>query len=258
MKTKYSSPFLILIIMGLLSMTSCKEKPVTGSVSGVLTVYDPSTPQVKIPREGIRVYVVNRDYVLDSADYANNEAAVVGFADTGADGQYSITDIPEGNYEVIPVPDSIMYRFQPNSESDTLNFRVIAGSLEHSVDFSATIPGPTEDGFHIRITIINRPAGGLVTFYRPIFIHNIVPTFNPVEMANKDKFPENEITLNLHFGIIGSLYVVGNNFRIYAMDLSGKYLFPCWIEYDYFNTPAYSEWQIDWTAQTITRSLFDE
>ena len=253
MKTINISPFLILIIPGLVLMTSCREKPLTGSVSGVVSVYDPLIPLVKTPLDGIRVYVVNKDYELDSADYANNAAAVVGSDVTGAEGQYLITAIPEGNYAVIPVPDSVMYHFRPDSDLDTLMFRISEGSIDHSVDFTAAIPGPVEDGFHIRLTIINRPAGGLVTLYRPIFLYNIVPTFNPVEIDNSIRFSENEMTLNLHFGIIGPLYVVSNNFKIQAMDRSAKNLFACWIEYDYFNTPAHSQWQIDWTAQSITR-----
>lgn len=253
MRPKNISPLLFLIIPGLVLMTSCQEKPLTGSVSGEVSVYNPLTPMVKTPVDGIRVYVVNTDFDLDSADYANNEAAVVDMDVTGNDGQYLITDIPEGNYAVIPVPDSVMYHFQAGSDLDTLKFRISEESNEHSVDFKAAIPGPVEDQFHIRLTIINRPNGGLVTFYRPIFLYNIVPTFNPVEIDNSVRFSENVIALDLHFGIIGPLYVVGNNFRIHAMDLSGKNLFTCWIEYDYFNTPAHSQWQIDWTAQTITR-----
>jgi len=253
MKTKTISPFLIFILPGLVLITACQDKTLSGSVGGVVSVYDPLTPLVKTPLDGIRVFVVNKDYELDSSDYANNAAAVVGSDVTGADGQYLITAIPEGNYAVIPVPDSIMYRFQPVSDSDTMKFRIIEASVNHSVDFTAAIPGPVEDGFHIRLTIINRPAGGLVTLYRPVFLYNIVPTFNPVEIDNSVRFSKNEITMDLHSGIIGPLYVVSNNFKINAMDPSGKYIFACWIEFDYFNTPAHSQWQIDWPDQTITR-----
>jgi len=241
----------ILLVLAVLA-SSC-EKPITGSVSGIVTIYDPAEPSVKIPRKGIRVYVVNKDFVLDSADYANNEAAVVKSDITDEAGGYFMEDIPEGNYEVIPVPDSIMYRFQPESDQDTMKFSIIEGSIDHLVDFTAAIPGPADDGFHIRLTVINRPDGGLVTFYRPIFLHNIVPTFNPVTVDGYTRFNENDLTLNLHFGTIYSLYVVGNNFKIHAMDLSGKYLFTTWIEYDFFNTPAWSHWQLDWSSQTITR-----
>ena len=246
-------PFLMGIILFMSLMSSCQKDPVTGSVSGVLTVYDPSSPEVKSPLAGIKVYAVNTDFKIDSADYANNEAAVVGSAVTSSDGSYLISDIDLGNYTVIPVPDILMHRFEPDSDSDTLRFAIREGSLDHSVNFKAAIPNATDDGFHIRVTIINRPGGGSITLYRPIFLHNIVPTFNVQKINNIDKFTGDDFTLDFHFGIISPLYVVGNNFKIYTHDLANKYLFPCWIEYNYFNTPANSHWQIDWSSQTITR-----
>jgi hypothetical protein len=253
MNIKFRLPLFGLIALLPVILNSCWEKPLTGSVKGVVYVTDPADQQIKTPRKGIRVYAVNSDYELDSSDYANNEAAVAGVDITDANGEYLIEEIPEGNYSVIPVPDSIMYRFRPDSDQDTLKFRITEGSVEHTVNFSAPGPGPADDGFHIRLTVINRPDGGLVTFYRPIFLYNIVPTFNPVDVDGYTRFNDNDLTLDLHFGIIHNLYVVGNNFKIHAMDLSGKWLFTTWLEYDYFNTPAWSHWQLDWSSQTVTR-----
>ncbi len=253
MKIKSLYHCLILAVLGMTIMSSCQKDPITGSVTGVVTVYDPSSPLVKTPLAGIKVYVINTDYKLDSADYANNEAAVVGSGVTASDGSYQIIDIDLGNYAVIPVPDLIMYRFEPDSDLDTVRFSIREGSLDHTVDFKGAISNSADDGFHIRVTIINRPSGGSITLYRPIFLFNIVPTFNVQKIDNVDKFTGDDFTLDFHFGIFCALYAVSNNFKIYTHDLSNKYLFPCWIEYNYFNTPANSHWQIDWSAQTSKR-----
>jgi len=49
---------MVLMILGISLMTSCKKDPITGSVSGVVTVYDPSSPLVKTSLEGIKLFLV--------------------------------------------------------------------------------------------------------------------------------------------------------------------------------------------------------
>jgi hypothetical protein len=233
-------------------MTSCEKEPV-GLVSGVVTVYDPSSPLVKTPLEGIKLYLVNKDFKIDSADYANNAGAIVDSASTGSDGKYLIAGIPEGNYAVVPVPDFIMYRFELENDLDSVKFTINEESFDHSIDFTAAMPNANDDVFQIHLTIINRPDGGSVSIYRPVFLFNIIPTFNPLRIDNLLSSIADEMTIDVHFGIFGYLYVVSNNLKILAFDGSGNYLFTRWIDNDYFNTPSYAHWQIDWTAKTITR-----
>lgn len=253
MKIKTLYPFLILMIIFMSFMTSCRKETITGSVSGVVTVYDPSSPLVKTPLEGINVYLVNTDFEIDSVDYANNAAAIVDYALTGSDGKYLITGIPEGNYAVVPIPDFTMYRFKPENDLDSVKFTISEQSLDHSVDFTAAVPIANDDVFQIHLNIINRPNGGSISIYRPFFLFNIIPTFCPVRIDNLLSSTADEMTIGLHFGIFESLYAVSNNLRIHAFDGSGKYLFIRWVDNDFFNTPANAHWQIDWTAQTITR-----
>jgi len=253
MEIKTLYPFVIVMIMGMSLITSCEKEHISGSVSGMVTVYDPSFPLVKTPLEGVKLFLVNTDFKLDSADYANNKAAVVDSALTGSDGKYLIAGIPEGNFAVIPIPDSIMYRFELENDLDSVKFTINEESFADSVDFTAAIPNANDDGFHIHLTFINRPNGGSVSIYRPVFLFNIMPTIRRIEIDNLLSFTADEMTMNVHFGIFGYLYVVSNNFVIKAFDRYDKPLHTYWITYDYFNTPAYSHWQIDWTAKSITR-----
>lgn len=244
---------MVLMILGISLMTSCKKDPITGSVSGVVTVYDPSSPLVKTSLEGIKLFLVNTDFEIDSVDYANNKAAIVDSALTGSDGKYLIAGIPEGNYAIVPIPDTIMYRFKLENDSDSVKFTINEESLGYSFNFTAAIPNANDDGFHIHLTFINRPNGGSVSIYRPVFLFNIIPTIRRLRIDNLLSFIADEMTIDLHFGIFGYLYVVSNNFVIKAYDRYDNPLHTYWITYDYFNTPVYSHWQIDWTAQTITR-----
>jgi hypothetical protein len=47
--------------------------------------------------------------------------------------------------------------------------------------------------------------------------------------------------------------VVSNHIKILGFDAYDNYLFTRWISNSYFNTPAYAHWQLDWTAQIVTR-----
>ena len=252
MNTKKMYPFIVLMFLGISILTSCKKEPI-GSVSGMITIYDPSSPAVIKPKEGVKLFLVNTDFKLDSVDYANNTGAIADSAVTGADGKYLIAGIPNGNWAVVPIPDSIMYRFEPENAEDSVKFTINDVSFSASVDFKTDVPVANDAGFHIHIDIINRPYGGSVAIYRPVFLFNIIPTIRRQRIDNQITLNAEDMTMNLHFGIFGSLYAVSNNFVIKSRTRNDMPLHTYWITYDYFNTPAYSHWQIDWTAQTITQ-----
>ncbi len=252
MRTKRVYSIIVLMMLGISILTSCKKEPI-GSVSGLVTVYDATSPLVKTPMEGVKLFLINTDFKLDSVDYANNVGAIVDSAVTGADGKYQIAGIPDGNWAVIPIPDTIMYRFELESALDSVRFNINKELFTSTVNFKAAKPNSTEDGFHVRLTIINRGLGGTVAFYRPVFLFNIVPTIRRVKINNQLSSTADDITLNLHFGIFCSFYAVSNNFVVKARDEFDKPQYTYWITYDYFNTPAYSHWQIDWPGKTIYR-----
>ena len=245
--------FIIFVIAGITLMSSCSKGPINGSIGGTISIYDPEFPLVKTPIEGISVFLVDTDIVIDSLDYSHNEASVIDQAITDSEGKYLIAGIPEGNYAVVPIPDSIMYRFELENEEDSVKFIISEESLDELFDFVAAEPEENDDIFQIQISIINRPNGGSISISRPVFLFNIYPTYNPVSINGSFSSDADGITIDPHYGIFGYLYVVSNNFRIKAFDSSGYYLFSRWISNNYFNTPEYSHWQINWSAQTINR-----
>lgn len=246
-------PFLIVIFAGITMMSSCTKEWSSGSVSGTISIYDPEFPLNKIPIEGIKVYLVDTDFVVDSLDYANNEAAITDQAITDSEGKYLIAGIPEGNYAVVPISDSIMYRFKLENEEDSVKFSILEESFDYSLDFSAADMKENDDVFQVRITIINRPNSGWISISRPVFLFNIYPTFNPVSIDGSFTSEADEITIDLHYGIFSYLYVASNNLMIEAYDMSDYFLFNRWVSNNYFDTPEYSHWQINWSEQTIKR-----
>jgi len=245
--------FMIIIFAGIIMMSSCKKDLIDRSVKGTISIYDPEFPLDKAPIEGIKVFLVDTDFVVDSIDYSHNEAAIIDEAVTNFEGEYLITDIPLGNYAIVPIPDSIMYRFELESEEGSEKFSVGEESQVHLRDFTAKEQKDIDDDFQIHISIINRPNGGSISITRPVFLFNIFPTYSSVSIDGSFSSEAEETTLDLHFGIFGYLYVVSNNFRVNAYDSSGYFLFTRWISNNYFNTPEYAHWQINWSAQTISR-----
>lgn len=252
MRIKAIYPFVILPVLGFLMMTSCDKEPI-GLVSGLVTVYNPSTPEVKTPLEGIKLYLVNTDFSIDSVDYAINAGAIVDSAVTDSNGKYLIDGIPNGNYAVVPVPDSIMYQFALDYGLVSEKFSITDESFGHSVDYKAVKPGPDMGTYHIDLSIINRPYGGETFLYRQIFLYNIIPVYSLVKIGNLTSSSADEISLDLQLGVLGYFYVVSNHIKIVGFDKYDNYLFTRWISNSYFNTPSNAHWQLDWTAQIVTR-----
>jgi len=252
-KTTRITSYLVGLIAGIALFSSCDKDAINGSVSGTISIYDPESPTIKTPIEGIRVLVVDTDFVVDSLDYSHNEAAIIGEAITDSEGKYMIGVVYAGNYAVIPIPDSLMYRFEPENEENGVNFSISEEFFDYSFDFSAPELKKNDDVFHVHISIINRPAGGSISMSRPVFLFNIFPTYNPVSLNGSYTSDGDEISLDLHYGIFYSLYVTANHCRIKAYDPSGLYLFTRWLDNDFFNTPKSAHWQIDWSAMTVKR-----
>lgn len=251
-RNQFKTLLIVAVTLSVL-LSSCTKEQTTGSVSGTISRYHPESPDQKTPIEGISVFLIDTDFVVDSSDYSHNEAAIIDQALTGADGQYLMDQIPLGNYAVVPVPDTIMYRFELTNDADSVKFAIREDAYDYSLDFTAAEPEDKDAVFQIQLSIINRLGGGSISISRPVFLFNIFPTYYPVRMHGELQSDADDLMLNLPYGIFGYLYVVSNNFMVKAYDSAGYYLFTRWISNDYFNTPEFAHWQIDWTAQTITR-----
>lgn len=241
-----------MLLTGVFALNACTKDRVKGWVTGTVTIHDPEYPLDQMPIEGIKVLLVDLDYMIDSADYSHNEAAVIDETITSSDGRYLISGIPSGEYAVIPVPDAVMYQFTLANEGDTEKFTVSKESYDYLVDFTA--PDVSEDRkFTVEISIINRLGGGTITVSRPVFLYNIFPTYNAVKIGDSYNSLDEVVTIEAAYGGLGYLYVVSNNLQISAFDKSGYWLFTRWVANNYFNTPEFARWQIDWSKQTIER-----
>lgn len=245
--------FFCISLAGMMTLPSCSRDRVRGWVSGTIRIYHPDNPEESRPAEGIQVHLVDLDFVVDSTDYSRNEAAVIDQVTTNADGSYMMAGIPSGYYAVVPIPDTLMYRFELTDPADSVKFTVSEALFGYTKDFSAPDVLGEEDVFRIKISVINRPFGGSISVFRPVFLFNIFPTYYPIRLDGSFDSNADELTLDLHYGIFGYLYVVSNNFMVKAWDGSGHWLFTRWIANDYFNTPEYAHWEVDWAKQTISR-----
>ncbi len=155
------------VLLAAAALTGCKKDPV-GSVSGTITVYDPTTPLVKTPIDSIKVYLINMNFKKDTVNPAKNRAALIDSTYTDAAGKYSFTAIPEGKYSVVPVPAIIRYKFLPDSPGGDPSFLITTDGSATEINFTAPIPDSNNDEsrFHITIKQLNRPADGTLKLYR--------------------------------------------------------------------------------------------
>ena len=139
--TIFQSVFCILVIATAVLSSCIKEDlPVTGTISGTISAYDPTTPLVKTPVEGIKVYLINADYKFNTTTYAGNSAALIDSTLSDAKGNYRFTNIPLGRYNVFPIPYSNGYRFKtiPTGKIDPL--QITESSLDHNINFASPLP----------------------------------------------------------------------------------------------------------------------
>ena len=233
-------------------LPSCGKDRVKGWVTGTVTIYNPDDLTDRVPIQGIRVLLLDLDFPVDSADYSHNEGAVIDEALTASDGRFLISGIPTGNYAVIPIPDSIMYRFEVVNGNGTEKFSISKDSLNYQADFTASRAADNKK-FSTKISIINRLGTGTITVSRPVFLYNLYPTYNDVKIGSAYNSLADEVIIEAPYGVLGYLNVVSNNLMVKAFDRSGYWLFQRWVANNYFNTPEYAHWQIDWQKQTITR-----
>ena len=99
----------------LIVITGCKNSPVSpvsglSTVSGTIMLNDKPTRK-KLPLSGIKVYLININFKVDTVNYKNNSAAFVDSAVTDSTGKYTLANIKAGKYAVIPLPEPGGYQF---------------------------------------------------------------------------------------------------------------------------------------------------
>lgn len=243
-------------LAALLLLFACqKEKnPVSGTISGNLSSYDPATPLVKTPLEGIKLWLVNADFKFDTVTFAGNRAAIVDSTFSDANGNYRFASIPLGNYYVSPFPDTAGYQFEPVPEGNTAPLTISEASPDQSLSFSSPWPGGDNSKFYVTITVYNATAGDYYIWQRQQFIF-FIPFFSTAQGSNGPyHFGPATTTWNFLYGITFVGYTMTNNFLLDFYHSNGQWFDSYWIVQDLGNTPSASAWEIDLNAHTITRT----
>ena len=126
---------LFLAIIALLAFSCNKENiPSTGSVSGTTYLYDPSTPLVKTPAKGVKLYLLDHKIISDTVNNKNWRKAIADSVITGADGKYLLSEVALGDYTLMPFPDSNNYRFESADKNKATHFSLDSKTSDYSLD----------------------------------------------------------------------------------------------------------------------------
>jgi hypothetical protein len=142
MKTTIFQPVVCILVIAATFLYSCKKEYqiVSGFVSGTVKVYDPSTPLVKYPVSGIKVYLGNADFNAYWVNSDNNKAAIIDSVLTDTYGKYQFAELTEGNYSVVPVTGSVQYLFVLEDAAIPQTIAINNNTSGYTVNFMAQIP----------------------------------------------------------------------------------------------------------------------
>ncbi len=241
----------LVVLLAVTAFTGCKKDPI-GSVSGTITVYDPTTPLVKTPVDSIMVYLINMDFKKDTVNPEKNRAALIDSTITDAAGKYSFTALPEGNYGVTPGFTLKSYRFLPDNSGQDATFSIAADATDHEINFTAPIPDAGNDGdnFHMTINSVNRPAAGYIEIRRQCWVWFVFPVYRLEALILGDSW--------LYEANYGILYITGSDVNAWFLEAwileDGKetLIKSYWLRWELFNMPEKSTVTIDWATQQMT------
>ncbi len=257
----------------LIGLSGCKNNPVTpisslSTVSGTITLYDQPTGR-NIPLPGIKVYLININFKVDTVNYENNKAAFVDSAVTDSNGNYTIANIKAGNYAVTPSSEPGGYQFTIVAGSDVDSLTVSNSPKNYSINFTAPNVGTVSSVFTIRFISKNVPtlASGwnlAITLDRTVWIA-FVPGFELFGFKSSVFSPETAFQQPINFiypyGWTCLFYTLSNQFEFRFMEVSldaqfqNIYKNKWTTSYDLTlsNCPALAIFEVDWTAHTLKR-----
>lgn len=200
------------------------------------------------PLANVKVMLVNTDVKADTVHYENNRRAFIDSAFTNADGGYAIDNVPPGNYGVVPLweDSTAAYTFSPAQDSEFHKFSMDGETV--TANFMAeklSVPGADDQIFEISITLKNRKNDDFDT----AFLHRrqwnlFFPTWNSIGFY---KIVNNQIHIIYNYGYTAVIVTVDNYFLVQGSSFEFEVGFSC------LNTPAYSEFEYDCAAKTLTQ-----
>ncbi len=250
MNSKHLFRFSLALFMAFATFIGCKKDPI-GSVSGTLTVYDPSTPLVKTPVDSIKVYLINMDFKKDTVNPEKNRAALIDSIITDAAGKYSFTALPEGNYSVTPNFTIKHYWFVADNPDQDASFSITTDVMVHEINFTAPIPNSSNDEgrFHMTINSVNRPEGGYIKVMRQAWVLFIPYYVEGGRIAGNSGIYESSYGFTTVAASIANAWFLETWILKDGKETSMKSYFLRW---ELFNMPHKSTVTIDWTYGQMT------
>jgi hypothetical protein len=255
MKTNITRVILLSAVVFTLFCQCKEDDSITGTISGTITLETGSA------LSGFQLYLIDYDFEADTLNFENNRAAFIDSTVSDALGAYRFTNIPKGNYAVVPLPGELQYRFSYAPISDENPVSVGNEKQEYTLNFTAQDMSMFDAGqFTIRLNIKNAPEG--INCYirqnRALYIV-FIPNYEPWG-SKSFKLPENSnvIDFTTYYGYTGIFVTMSNNFHFEFNQLNssiGGYdlLWEHYINLPLTGCPALNTYEVDWASQTVTQ-----
>ncbi|MFW6259334.1 MAG: carboxypeptidase-like regulatory domain-containing protein [Tangfeifania sp.] len=121
-----------------LVFVSCQkdEVPETWNISGKVVMTDAQVPEIKTPLEGVKIYLLNGTFSLDTTFVRFSENDILDSVKTDADGLYSFHGLEPGGYVVLPNDTSTNYRFDWSESPDSPWIDANSSQKKYEINFS--------------------------------------------------------------------------------------------------------------------------
>lgn len=250
MTHKHLFRFCLLVSLAVISLNACKKDPI-GTISGTLTVYDPSTPLVKTPVDSIKMYLINMDFKMDTVNFEKNRAALIDSTYTDAAGKYTFTALPEGKYAIAAALTKQNYFFVPENADKDPYFSITAGVTDHEINFTAPIPDSNNDAekFHMTINSVNRPASGYIIVKRQHWILWVIPIYVKSGKIEGDSGLYEDEYQNLMTAVGWNAWFLETWILKDGKETKVK---SYWLKWEMWNMPDKLTVTIDWDTQKMT------
>ena len=271
---KYFLRFLIVTIFSVtLFQTGCSEnstEPTLGGVTGEIILKN-ELSGTNSPISGIKVYLIDKDFIVDTVNYENNKAAILDSAITDEKGVYTIGNIKNGNYAVTPIPGNGEYKFSHNTSSDSYLFSINEEKKNYSISFFSTDPSMFDAGkFTLNIINKNLPISPypFETWYFYVYWDRVeILVFIPVGKGGEYTFFDGPVTdqdppyvatpvvLQIPYGYSYIFYTLTNNIRLEFQQLTDAQKtvnkFEGYLNYNLGNVPPLITVEADWATNTM-------
>ncbi|MFW6259333.1 MAG: carboxypeptidase-like regulatory domain-containing protein [Tangfeifania sp.] len=138
MKTKINYCIFSALIIAAFYAASCQkdEVPETWNISGKVVMTDAQVPEIKTPLEGVKIYLLNGTFSLDTTFVRFSENDILDSVKTDADGLYSFHGLEPGGYVVLPNDTSTNYRFDWSESPDSPWIDANSSQKKYEINFS--------------------------------------------------------------------------------------------------------------------------